>query len=329
MTNTMSSLNLRKVVEFVKGAVASGSTIPILTHFYIKDGRIQSSDGKIATEAPLLNGGSITAVIVADKFMAALACCKWLPEFTIKNANTLHIAADKFSAELALADQDAFPILMPCDTEPFALPTDFVATLTKLRPFVASDLSRLWSCGVLIEKDSIYATNNIVLAKIDIAWQGPSINISAAAMDELIRIAEAPFAASVNERAVTFFYEGDRWLSAALLSTDWPEELQTYLATIPSELPKLNCTIVADAIERLLPFCPDDDKSIIFGADGISTVSGTSKAQDKTIKCPKSKFKAEHLLRVLRAADKIDLSKWPEPCPFHGPGIVGLISGIE
>jgi DNA polymerase III sliding clamp (beta) subunit (PCNA family) len=318
-----------KTLNFVKGAVSTKDLVPVLTNFHFYDGRVQGGNGRITIDAPLdLGGRNIT--VPAVPFLKAITACDGAPVLNITDAGRLTIKKGSFRSILPLADGLTFPLQTLDDQATATDKTDeLIKKLRIIKPFIGDDASRPWSCGCLFADGYIYATNNVVMVRVP--WgvpEGVRFNLPSFAVDELLRIGEQPdgFCFERSDTAVTFKY-GDRWLRSQLFDTDWPDVGAFFndeaLEPVPEGL--------RQAVEKILPFCPDSKfPLIILNSEGVSTADGTMTASVGDMELPDGRYRAEPLLAVLSHAISIDLTKYPAAVPFLGAGgLQGVMVGVK
>jgi len=186
---------------------------------------------------------------------------------------------------------------------------------------------------VLLKDGYAYATNNVTVACVPCPWGGLNepVVIPSATVDELLRIGREPTEVAFGDTTVTFRVDGDCWLRTRRIDLGWPQ-LDALLA-IPFTKHTLEQGFVAfrEAVERVLPFCPDKDVPLVYTGDaGIRTADGATSATVEGLALPTGCFRGDTLLEVLGAATRIDISYWPKPCPWAGPGgLRGVTVGMR
>lgn len=317
-----------KTLNFVKGAVAKKGLTPVLNHFRIKDGRIQGTNGNLTIDAPI--DLDVEVKVPADRFIKAIkGCGKTQPKFTVTEKGNMTIKAGKFRVMLPIST-DPFP-----DVEPegalFPLTESFMDYLALVKPFINDDSLQLWACGALIRKGSLYATNTALLVGVN-AGLDDSIEtvLPSYAIDELLRIAEAPTAIRVTKTAATFLFENGSWLRTNLLDKPWPN-LDEHLEGIDTTLAVHGDLM--EAVKQVLPFCPDADiPKIKLTPQGVSTDEGAMSAQVEGCSFEgENIFHAQMLLKVLSVAEYADFSQHPKPVPFVGfnGALKGILMGLR
>ncbi|QBQ71195.1 DNA polymerase beta subunit [Shewanella phage S0112] len=314
-----------EALKFVKGAVATKDFVPELTHFCIKDGYIKGYNGSIALASPI--DLALEATPKAIPFIKAIEACKESTSMHITPTGRLSIRSGKFKAFVECTE-GVYPELEP-EGERIALDTDFMEALATAAPFMAEDASRPWARGVLIDGQTLTATNNIVIVQFWLETAFPvRVNIPHKAVKELLRVKEAPTHISMSEDYAIFYYADGRWLRTALIDLDWPDINKVLdRDSNPAELPDW----VFPNIPDLIPFT-DEVGRLILTPEGLFTSVeegvGASYEADG-LKVEKTILNAKLFLSLEKIIETIDLYAYPQPCLFYGNGMRGAIVGIR
>lgn len=318
-------------LNIVKGAVAKKDLSPVLKHLLIRNGWVTATNGRltITTHIPELEG--LDVIVPADKFIAAVNTAG-SPKFKITDAGRLSISGGKFRALVPLLPETVFPL--PTPTGETVDSSGFIEGLNLVYEFMGKDASRLWSCGILFHKGWVYATNNTAIARANVGWSGPSVNVPAFLIDELLRIKKKPVGVQMAHNTVTLKLEDNVWVNSVLLPGGWPNAKALFdrtsfdqLAPVPEEL--------EEAISNIVQFCPDKRLPKIYFRDGaVSTDQGVHSASYVVPNLPDSIWRAEPLLALLSGSKKsplsCDFSQYPAPCPWRREnGSEGLIIGLR
>ncbi len=321
---------MKKQLTFVRGAVADKDLVPVLTHFHIQDGHIQGGNGRLAIDIACAQLAEFNITVPADKFIKAVDGCEDEPELTLTEGGQLRVKHGSFRVLLPLGEHDAFPRVELAGEELTGTWTGFIKALRILKPFIGTDASRVWSCGILMQDGVGYATNNVILVRVPLGFGSlgfgslnEPVNIPAFAVDELLRIGQDPVRVLRSDNAVTFVFPGGGWLRTQLLDLGWPDLSNFFIGT-DVDLPKN----LANAVQKIVPFCPNSKLPVIRFADGgVCTEDGTMSARVDGLELPDALFRAEPLMDVLKVATHADFSK--APSPFIGDGVQGVIIGLR
>lgn len=265
---------MRDALTFVRGAVADKDLLPVLTHFHIEAGTIQGFDGRMVMEAPFPPTGTFT--VPADRFLKAVDACGGDPAIEHRGTGD-KVLIKKGPFRALLASMAGFPrATLPT---PYGTPAPgLIAALTLLRPFVSTDASRLWSLGILVDgKGFAWATNNVILARVQLDWAGMEVNIPVYAVDEIIRVGQLPEMVGVDtERHLDVFWSGNRKLRASTLTAQWPDVSGIMReATDPVEIP----ADLFKACETVAGLAPNSKfPTLVLSSDAVATEDGEHSA---------------------------------------------------
>lgn len=318
-----------ETLKFVRGAVATKDLIPVLRHFRISGGRIQGQNGRVCIDAPW-PGPEMDEVVDALKFLRAVDACSGEPKITIKDS-WLSISRGKFRAKLATRLTSDYPTVDDRQDWPHVawFSDEVMAALRLLQPFIATDASRPWACSVLVSKGKAYATNNAVLAVVDIpAWAIEDVVLPDFLINELLRIDKVPVTLHWDDRALCAKYDDGSWLWSKRIEGAWPgtlQQLSDKLAAVdewhdvPDDL--------RDALAQLRPFFPDAKWPIVrTGEAGVSTNDGDSSAAISVGALPEAAFRMESLDLVATVAKQWNLAE--SPVPWRADGVAGLLTKV-
>lgn len=317
-------------LKMVRGGVADKDLVPVLTHFHIYDGRIQGANGRIAIDAACEKFKDFSITVPAKKFLTAVDACSGEPKLSATE-DSLTITRGGFRARLPLAKHEDFPRAIPDETDyAFSESDGFISALSRLRPFVSDDASRMWACGILLKDGYAHATNNVVLARAPIGWSSldDAINVPSLTVDELIRIGKDPVRVAGSNKSITFYYDDGSWLKTNVLDLGWPD-ISSFFSFDHDAVPPVPDGLLS-AVETVTPFSADMlSPVILFGETGVSTREADSSAAFEGITLPEAAFQSKSLVPVLKVARQLDLSRWPDACPFVGEGIDGVAIGVR
>lgn len=298
-----------KILKRVRGAVADKNLVQALTHFFVYKGRIQGSNGRMAidSEIPGLDGYSLT--VPADQFVKAVDSCEAEPVIKVTEKNVI-VSEGGLRVRLPILANDAFPRTEPDPMDWEVDGTPLLPALAAIRPFIATDASKAWSIGAYVDEGHVYATNNVVLVRHPLdffAGTGYALNLPGYIIDEILRAGEEPIGFGVRDadggQSITFYFDG-WWLKAYCIISPWPmvivnnlfaEFNRKKIKTVPAGLKQ--------AVEKVLPFCPDPKFPIIkFSDGGVQTDDGVYSAEVTGFKLPTVHFNGEMLKLVLGKA---------------------------
>jgi DNA polymerase III sliding clamp (beta) subunit (PCNA family) len=317
-------------LKLVYGAVQERSLLSVLSHFYIYDGRVQATDGRMSIDAPLPELAGIAVTVPADRFLAAVEASEDEPKVEVKDGRIL-ITSGAFKARIPIMPQEAYARAEPNDPD-WEPEEAFLPTLRRLRPFIASDATNAWSTCLLLTSTHAYATNNVCLVGEPCSLLDgtdiESLAIPAFAIDEIIRLGQEPTKFGVSDNAITFYFD-DTWLRTQLIIAPWPAERITQLfAAAPKKQAKLP-TGFREALDKVSPFCKDTKFPVVIcSGNGITTEEADHMAEVQGLDLPEIKFNANMLKLVLAQAESFAGASDHKAYFRFGPSL-GIIMGLR
>lgn len=321
-----------KALKFVQGAIGKRDYIPAITHFLIQDSRVTAFNGNMALSAPIPL--DIDCKPKAVDLIKALSQCKDTISMALTTTNRLKVQSGGFKAFIQCTEAEA----------PHPKPEgDFLningellmEAFQTLMPFVGNDASRLWTNGILLDGQSAYATNNVILTQY---WTGVDFygkyNIPRQTILEMLRIGEPPISAQADKTSITFHYENDCWIRTQLFDSEWPDLKR--ILDVESNPKPIDETIF-DGLEMLKPFVDGTGRVYIRhgklwtmdpSADDNIDSGATFDIEDDSLDCL---FNLEMLLLLKGRIDTIDfdLFKAGKPCLFFKGNTRGAIIGMK
>lgn len=325
-------MNIKDALSFVVGAVARKEYEPELCHLLIRDQKVVAYDGLLSMSSPIPIDLHVKPH--AKDMMLAVKACESVKEpisMSVTKAGRLSIKAGKFKAFVGCMDNESDMTRPTPKGQMIDVSAELFDAIKLLAPFMSTDASRPWSRGILISTNSCLVTNNVILIE---RWHGASFPlemiIPAPAVEELLRIGEAPIKMQVSENSATFYFEDDRYMMTALMEGSWPTERVQARLSQPASPVAIPAGFF-DALEILRPFVDDERKYVYLNPDKITThQSGEDGAEVEFATGEGTQiFTLPYLQSLDGVAAKIDFQLWPDPCLFYGPKLRGVIIGVQ
>lgn len=314
-----------KELKFVQGAVAKKSILPTLTHFRIENGTIRSFNGTLALSTPIAL--DLDCIPKAVPFIKAIQNSKDTVTLSLTATGRLRVVSGPFKAFIDCVTEET-PHVFP-EGEIVEMDGDALLRGFKLLdPFIGDDASRPWSNGIMLDGESMFATNNVSLVEY---WTGsffPMVcNVPRAAIKEVIRINEPPIHAQLAKTSITFHYPDGKWVRSALLSIDWPD-VKTMLNIDADPQPLVDEFFLG--LETIKPFCDSLGRIYLQGDEMHTTLEKGEGASFQVAGMSINGVYQSHILGLLKGSvNSIDFSKYPKACPFFGDKMRGVIIGMR
>lgn len=316
-------------LKFVSNAVARKDYVPALTCFRIKDKFVKAYNGGIGLCSPI--DLDIIASPKASQLLKALGACEEGQPIalTVATNGKLLVSCGSFRTFVECQDPELFPDIQP-EGQEVRLNGPILPAIRYLEPFIAEDASRPWACGLLLDGECAYATNNIVLVEYWMGAQFPiRVSLPSNCINELLRIGEEPERLQVTENRIVFHFSGGRWLSSQLLVAQWPDVHGLFDRCADDPQQQVN-PLLWDAIEKAIPFADDIGRCYLLpgriSTNSDDNVTGTS------ITCAHSPglgcYNGKHLFNLRTIIKTVAWNSYPKPVMFYGEVCRGIIAGI-
>lgn len=320
-------MDLLKALKFVQGAVAKKDFVPALVHFHVAGGFVRGFNGSLALCSPVEIDLDVKPKAIP--FVKAIETCKETIAMSVTPTGRLSIKSGTFKAFVECTPEP-YPEVAP-EGEVVVPDGGILKALEVLMPFIAEDASRPWARGIVFRGPSAFATNNVILAEYWLGYSFPvEVNIPKSAIVELLRIGEEPERLQVCDNSVTFHYAGGRWLRTQLFDTSWPD-LRPILDRCQSAQAAVLPETFWDAVDTVKPFVGGDLSRVFLGDAAVAT--SEAEGDGATVEVPglhaTGCFNVGHLLSLRNVVKTIDLTTYPDPCPWFGENVRGVIMGMR
>ena len=312
-------------LKFVQGSVAKKDYLPALTHFCIENGTVRGYNGTLALCSPI--PFDIACKPEAIPMVQAIRNCTETVSLSMTPAGRLSIKSGKFKAFIKCVDGDT-PHVEP---EGERMEIDGAALLSAFKVlmlFMGDDASRPWSNGILLNGQSAFATNNVILVEYWVGKNFPTVvNIPRDAIKEIVRIDEPPVYAQGTENSLTLHYASGRWIRTQLRSTEWPDFSR--VLERPSKQQPVNPQVF-EGLEVIKPFC-DKLGRVLFHESALCTslTEGDGARFDVEGLTVDGSYNVDMLASLNGVATTIDFTTYPGPCLFQGDRLRGAIIGMR
>jgi hypothetical protein len=204
------------------------------------------------------------------------------------------------------------------------LPVGFLEALKIAEPFVGRDRSKLHMMGVLLNGEHAYATDNTVLVEVELGGGAPHTMVPLWLVRLIKKRNDSPVRILVLPLSVAVEWEDGTWISAAStgelpasvvemfdgwkppqwqISRDWKAAFR--------DVSRLSKDVIIIGPNRL----KGGGGQAKIEADAVTPVSGGT-VWDRAVLAP-----------VIKIADCIDFSTWPELACFSFPNGRGFVAG--
>jgi hypothetical protein len=316
-------------LRFVASAVAKKDFVPELTHFKIRGGRVTGFNGSIALSSDI--DVDLDVLPNALQLISAIRACSDTIALHITPAGRLAVRSGKFKAFVDCLPDEAQMFVYP-EGDTIELGPNFMPGIKAVAPIMGIDASRPWAMGVRLSKQSMFATNNVMLVEY---WHGTPIPIEviipSAAITELLRIDEVPTRVQVTETSISFWFGDKRWMRSQLLvDGGWPtNRMDEILSTSNGKQLPFPDEFFA-GVETLKPFLSDRGAVFINGRT-LATHADEGIGASVDVEVPgvelTQAYHHRQLMLLHEVATAIDWTAYPRPCMFTGARLRGALIG--
>lgn len=314
-------------IEFLQKAADKRGPVGANHLVRIKDGFGYTFDGKIAICAPLQI--DVDCNVNIDKLLASVKNCKENMSTTLTAKGKLSVKSGKFKSYLQCVENNNHVVTDPSDHgEHIGLnDLDLVKNLKKLLPFLTNPEPNSFNQGVMFGHNSVFASNNVILLQLWIGFNATSIiNVPCETIKLLCSINYEPESMVIDENAITFRYDNGLWLRSNLLKSQWPDV--NYMLPIDHNTDKIPDDFYNN-LKALLPL--SDNLNRVYMTKGLMSTQPLNDENGASYESEFIKtdgvFMIDQLMKLKHVANQIDLSHYPEPCPFFGDKCRGVLLG--
>lgn len=317
-------------LKFAQGAVSKKDMIPAMSHFCIENRQVRATNGVVTIGSPIACDLNIRPKAVA--MVQAISRCDGTVAMNVTPAGKLSIRSQGFKAFVeCTADEYDYPrpqgVATPVKGDAFR------EAMETLRPFIAARGSaHRFAQGVCLSGKSAMATNGKAVAEYWIGSQFPfQVTIPIDAVSEFVRVKESPIHLLIDERSLTAYYEGGKWIRTVLVPEPFPtkavmelfeNEKGTYV-----ELSKEHFEVVS----KLKPFLGNEE-TVIFDMGNVRTHLDTNEGAqvDSTLSEKLIRIKFSDFMALEDIANKIAFNSFDDgPSFFKGSVVRGAIMGMN
>jgi hypothetical protein len=331
----MKDTDLLARVKWITDAVASQDLgLQGLTSYLIRNGNIHANDGRMVVGTPFPFDGP-EVLVPAEQFEKVLfnkpdGDFEWLRE-----EDRLVLKRGRFKGRIKTMPLETWvmPTDLPGGLTP--IPDDFILCIEALLPFVSENATKPWAMCIGIQGDYMYASNNIAVARCHCPT-GTGLDeflLPRWVLEFLVKRQEGLVAWAVEEEVgrLTFLWEDGSWMRSSNIVEKFPPAqaiLDRYMTgdvdvEITDEWRKI--------IRRIAKIA--DDPVIRLRVDECAGSTGEVLAieDEASTPCPEGLLETvwdlRYLEAVIKAATHWNPRTYPNPAPWRGDFIEGIIAG--
>lgn len=310
-------------LKFAARAIAASELHQGSAHLRIERRRVLGFNGVLTMSAPVDLG--FDAAPLATTLIRALEAATDVVALTQESATRLQVKAGKLRVAVPCLPLAEAPQSLPAGLgRPLGCPLR--EALMALRPFVGTDATRPWACGIQIRNDCAFATNNVIVVQrfLGAAFQ-QNLNLPVELVDEIIAEKEEPNTYQTDGSSLTLNYADGRWIKSQLLALDGPDMAAVLDKTwVDCDF----CDVKTELVEAIKTLDKFGDYVYSLGDKLATEKDATSGTSVEMSMDAKGKFSLKHLKLVLKAATHMNLKLEPKPGLFVGDRLRGAIVSL-
>lgn len=302
-----------------------GSSVAAMTQILFSSGRLSAFNGLVQFQAPSGLEDEEAFAVSEKRLAVVLRSCgenaklSSTKEFLRLKQGPLTVRVRKLLTNLP-------------DFEVITLPKSAAsqkaeaihAAIRRVRPFMSSDASRLWSISVLIRDGYAWATNNMSIVRTPLPEVSEEMRIPAPMVDLICELPSLGYYNIDAQNRLVFSYE-KALMRCPQTTGEWPD-MDKFFAKMPKTLPEVSPEMseAARTVGKFADrFASITAKQIESRLDSIETDYEVDFAKGK------GTYSAKLLSLILEHATHIDFSFYPEPIFFRGVDLEGSAVGMK
>lgn len=309
-------------IHFVCGTTSETQLVPSTRLVSTHNGIIFTTDG--ITSAWHIFPSKQNVCVDSKLFFEAYKATK---------LKSLYETSNKFIAtckgvKINLPKHDSCFFEPPKKFKKIKIPEDFLDVIKKLSRFIATDTTQQWATGILLRKGKMLSTNSLVFIEhaFDLSLSRDYI-IPAQTIANLLRINIIPSFIAEKDDCLYFLYKKGILKTSCIDTLWWPEDYE-----IETNINK--ATIIKsdffDGLKKIKNFL-NEASDVYITKNKLQTHIDSDEGAQVIVpslnNISTSRFSYKQLNDLKNIASHIDFSAYPQPCPFVGSNLKGLIAG--
>lgn len=334
----MKDTDLLAAVKWITDAVASQDLgLHGLNCYLLRNGNIHAHDGRMVVGTPFPFEGT-EVLVPAEQFQKVLVN-KPDGDFTWeRETDRLVLKRGRFKGRIKMAPLDdwVMPTDLPSGLTP--IPEGMITCLEALLPFVSENATKPWAMCVGIKGDYMYATNNVVVARCHCPTETgiDEFLLPNWVIEFILKRQEglAAWAVEPDIGKLTFLWEDGSWMRSSNIVEKFPPA-QTILdkflysddividVEITNEWRKIIRRIAKIAGDPVIRLREDECAGSTGEVLSIEDEAGAPIPEGLS----ETVWDLRYLDAVIAAATHWNPRMYPQPAPWRGDFIEGIIAG--
>ncbi len=304
-----------------------GTLLPAFQKLHVYDDehgdrRAQVNNGRYTVDVPC---SMPICTVDAAKLASAWGVCDGDPTFRVTDASLLVVGLARRS-RLGLSDPTAYPCTTPTPKTSHTA-SGVSALIEQLKPFVATDSSKIWANGICLHNGFAYATNNVILCRVPFPTVLPATVIVPSACFDAVTTKGEPIDMGVTQDSVTFYFDDDVWVKTQLIAASWPTHVvDGYVNGLTEEGWATPHSLLAGVLDASVKLADMRIPVVEFREGGLKLLDETFEADDLNLPAT-GKLNARMAALVFEHATAVQWHIKPDTHAFKAGEVIGLFGG--
>lgn len=318
---------MKESIDKIRKALSRQDIVSLLTHYRFNDWTVSAADGRMTACAPI--DFNISCAVPGKELERLVDKLPLIEKIEVRDSNII-VKSGRARSTIKTMPLTDYTLTQP---GPYwrPVPTGFLDALKTARPFVSDNAVHSFALSVCLGSDSIYATNNISVVKIDcLDLDGRGELLPCWAIDYLLSRSDAELIEmQVYPDYAAFRYEDDSWIRTSLISGEFP----SVVPTLYEKYQKPTWEITDDWKESFGIISELIEEYIDIYSNKLVGRRGASEVEYKIFETPIpqgsefSRWSLRYLKPVIDLATHWQPDKFPLASEFWAPNVSGFIVG--
>lgn len=326
---------LKDAIDWVKDALAAKDILQHFTCYYVAEGRIWATNGRLVACHPFPYTGE--PFLVSGEDLGRLVnAAKGDPSLVV-TPQTVRVESGKFKGTLKKVDASQWPFKAMDFPAAGWAPADeeFIQCLKLLRPFVSENATQPWATCIGFAPGWAFATNNVAVARYPLPGNTHTVLFPEWAVDFVLSRTLGLKEWSGDPQSLFFRWENGAWLRALAVNETFPP---TAGAIIEKQRPEDDAPQheitpeYREVFERVIGLLPEKGGDLCVTGEKVLGEAGDLLLEEEIESTIKegvvTRWHPKVLLNVLKEADHWCPWQYPAPVYWRGEGdIEGVLLG--
>jgi len=318
---------MKASLNWVKDALSSKDLRPELNHYLVRHGMIHATDGRMVACHPFPTEDELFCVS-GPEFEKLLARLEAPIELEVEDDHIV-LKHGRLRGKIKTLPPDEWQF-NEVKAAWYPVPKLLLPSLKKLRAFISDNATKPWALCVGMANDTLYATNNISIAACPEIGLPDGLRgvIPYWAIDFILSRPEGLAEWAHADNYLGFRWKNGAWMRTQLVEGEFPPQVEAIIGSAGYAEHKITDEWRAAYMQASSLL----DDALVLKADHMTGINRHMEVRvEATSPLPPdsdhSGWSVEYLNPVIACATHWQPDKWPNPVPFRGEDILGVVMG--